>query len=229
LALVAEKWHFFVFLPLLFIAGRYWRILSGAVAAGLLILASCFLIQPGFLNEYYRALTMPKENMNAIPWAMPNIAGVFWFLKRPELACAVLALPVAWTLWRVCRRWSFEIGLSACILGGLVVAAHGYIHDWTIALPALLTLYVSAPATRLVTLLMGAPVLGSLLLLSFTTIGMTWLADILTVGLSMIALSELLRSDANLQTGHPVQDTSQSVEAPARSGGDNAHQRFACA
>jgi hypothetical protein len=57
-----------------------------------------------------------------------------------------LATTITLSVVFACVRQPFEIALPVALIAGLLVSPHGYLHDWTIAFPALLMLWRVTPA-----------------------------------------------------------------------------------
>lgn len=138
LALCAVKFHLFLLLPLFLIVQRRWRILAGAGAMGGVILAGCFAIAGrGWVVEYVRFVM--AEQVSPDIRSMPNlhalVAGLRYSTALELAGAALVAVAVAW----ISSRTDFSIGMSAALIGSLLVSHHAYLADALLLLPALLT------------------------------------------------------------------------------------------
>jgi hypothetical protein len=140
LALCAAKIHICLFLPVLIVGRRTWRLGAG-FAAGLTVLLAVSFAAAG--------MSWPAAWLQAIgsPLVSPHIA------KSSLLAFAAEAVhgPALWAIagglilavgagvFIVSRRSSFLLGLGAALAGGLLVAFHVYAQDYLLALPLILT------------------------------------------------------------------------------------------
>jgi hypothetical protein len=148
LALSALKFHLFILLPVFLIAQRRWRMLAGAGATTVAILATCFVAAGlDWMPHYVRFVL--QEQTNPSVRAMVNLRGLVEGLPHGlawEAACAVL---VAVGVARIARRTSFTVGLSATLAGSLLTSHHAYAADVLLLLPALLTLAAEVPSIPL--------------------------------------------------------------------------------
>lgn len=162
LSLCLEKWHLVIFLPILFLLRREWRVLAGFVTGSAALIAFSFAVQGAdFAREYWAVLHLP--NMNALPLLMPNLVGSLHFVEifglSESIAIALylgLALVITIMVLFACVRQQFEIALPVTLIAGLLVSPHGYLHDWTIAFPALLMLWRVTPTLVNILLLPAA-------------------------------------------------------------------------
>jgi len=151
LSLCLEKWHLIIFLPLVLLPRREWRVLAGFATGSAVLIVSSFVLQGAdFARQYWAVLHLP--NMNAVPALMPNLVGSLYFLEifgmGHRLAITlywVLALAITLLVLIACVRDQFEIALPVALIAGLLVSPHDYLHDWTIAFPALLMLWRVIP------------------------------------------------------------------------------------
>lgn len=139
LPLMALKFHLVLLLPILLIAQRRWRMLSGAAVASGAILGACFAVAgAAWPTAYARFILQEQTNPNVR--RMPNLHALLEGLPHQlgwEIALAIaVAVAVGW----VAHRTSFPVGLSAALVGSLLVSHHAYPADALLLLPALLTL-----------------------------------------------------------------------------------------
>ena len=162
LSLCLEKWHLVIFIPILFLMRREWRVLGGFVTGSAALIAFSFALQGAdFAREYWAALHIP--NMNAKPLQMPNLIGSLHFFEILGLSHNIagalywgLAILITLLVLFACVRQQFEIALPVALIAGLLVSPHGYLYDWTIVFPALLMLWRVTPAPVNILLLPAA-------------------------------------------------------------------------
>jgi hypothetical protein len=136
LSLVAIKFHLFLFLPVLLVVKRRWRILGGGAAGTLLLIVYGLLVcGVDAARQYVNVLRDPWINPSAT--AMPNLHGLTAILGGDALLeiglIAVVVAAFGWTL-RQCDE--YELLLAAGLVAGLLVAFHSGIADTLILLPA---------------------------------------------------------------------------------------------
>ena len=92
-------------------------------------------------------------NMNFYPQLMPNLLGSLHFIEvfglNHSIAVALywgLAIVITLLVLYASVRQPFEIALPVALIADLLVSPHAYLHDWTIAFPALLMLWRVTPA-----------------------------------------------------------------------------------
>ncbi len=135
----AIKFHLFLLLPLLIIAKRDWKFGSGVAAAGaVLTFLSFFIAGASWPSAYLTTLRSPI--IASGPRFMPNIHGLLAGVSFPMAAEFALCIIVAVLLWHITRRSSFDCGMAAVLVGGLLVSHHAYCQDCSILIPALLTI-----------------------------------------------------------------------------------------
>jgi hypothetical protein len=136
LSLCAIKFHLFLFLPVLLLVKKRWRILGGA-ASGIAVLGALGALVNGAdsTGQYIRVLRDPWINPSAI--GMPNLHGLVAVLQgdaRLEMllaACVLLAF-----LWITTRTENYEFLLAASLLCGLLVSFHSGVADDVVLFPA---------------------------------------------------------------------------------------------
>jgi len=161
-SLCLEKWHLLIFIPILFLLRREWRVFAGFVTGSAVLIAFSFALQgPDFAREYWAAMHLP--NMNALPLLMPNLLGSLAFFEFFGLSHSIavalywgLAIVITLLVLFACVRQQFEIALPVALIAGLLLSPHDYLHDWTIAFPALLMLWRVMPAIVSILLLPAA-------------------------------------------------------------------------
>ena len=135
LSLCLIKFHLFLFLPLLLLAQRRYRMFAGAAAGSVVLVAVSFAA--GGLSwplEYFDTLTDPV--INFVPFAMVNIHGLLFGLPGALFLEVIAAVAIAAVIWRASRRGGFEESLALVLLGGLARSYHTYVSDSVLLLPA---------------------------------------------------------------------------------------------
>jgi hypothetical protein len=135
LSFCAIKFHLFLFLPLLFLVKRRWRILGGG-ACGLAILTGLGIVVGGVdsMRQYVNVLRDPWINPGAT--GMPNLHGFVAALhldaKFEPLLIAAVMLAYLWTLF---RSENYEFLLAASLVCGLLTSFHSGVADDILLLP----------------------------------------------------------------------------------------------
>ena len=136
LSLLAIKFHLFLFVPILLLVKKRWRILGGA-ATGSAILTGWGMLIAGAdsMRQYVNVLLDPWINPSAT--VMPNLHGLVATLqgdaKLELLFMAVVLAAFIWTLW---QTENYEFLLAASLVCGLLVSFHSGVADDIILLPA---------------------------------------------------------------------------------------------
>lgn len=137
LALCAIKPHLFIFVPLLLLLAKRWRILLGLCAGGvaLAIAGGISLIAPWLK-------TMFSPTITGIPiWKLspaPNIHGLVTVLGAGSATeYALVALVAAAFLWLCFRVDNFELLLGVSLVCGLLVSFHSFTYDDLLLMPVL--------------------------------------------------------------------------------------------
>ena len=140
LALCAAKIHICLFLPVLIVARRMWRLGAGFMAGLALLAAVSFAAAgPAWPAQWLRAIRSPVVSPNIGRSSL--LAFVSGAVHGPALwaIAAALVLAVGAGVYRVSSRNSFALGLGAAFAGGLLVAFHVYAQDYLLVLPLILT------------------------------------------------------------------------------------------
>jgi hypothetical protein len=118
-----------------------------------------------------------------------------------------LGLSVVLTVWIVCRTEPFPIGLSAVLVGGLLVSHHLTASDWALTLPLGLPLALDHPArpVRLLAMLvMSSLVLYQVSLPSLGLLGLLYALNFYALaGHSKLRIPPLIRPQANMEGPNP--------------------------
>jgi len=143
LSLCAIKFHLFLFVPVLLLVKKRWRILGGS-ACGTLILTTLGLLVAGAdsMGQYVQVLRDPWINPSAA--LMPNLHGLVATLHGDaKLELLLVACVLFAFLWTLHGTENYEFLLAASLVCGLLVSFHSGVADDVILLPA----FVLAVAT----------------------------------------------------------------------------------
>lgn len=131
----AIKFHLFMFLPLLFIGQRRWRMFGGAASGGLVLIAISFLAAGArWPLDYFAVLANPASN--PAPALMVNLHGLFHGVSGGSVIELVSGLAVAGAVWLVMKKATFLEGLAVVLVGGLLTSYHTYTGDCVVLIPA---------------------------------------------------------------------------------------------
>ncbi len=132
LGLAVFKWHLCLFLPVVLVAKRQWRMVAGAGASVGVLLAASFALCPDWL---LRIIAMLRGGaMHPYFAESPGLRSLF--LLSP-LAFAALGVSVAALLAWACRARPLHLGVALALAAGCVVNAHSYAVDCVLLLPLL--------------------------------------------------------------------------------------------
>lgn len=173
LAFVALKPNpFILFVPLLglwLIQHRRWRIVSGALAGGLTLLASSWLLRPGWLIEW-----LDVRGKTEVASITPTLWGLAYELSAEWWAAIGVALVVATTAVLGClvftdRTLAEAEVVSMAIAGSLLVTPYAWDYEHLLLLVPIILIFLRTEDRRLATLLW--------ILLAFVVPwGMFWIA-----------------------------------------------------
>jgi Glycosyltransferase family 87 len=137
LALCAFKFNLFMFVPVLVLAQKRWRMLAGAAAClGVLTILSCAVSGWDWPVHYVQYLFANGNNSGEL--AMPNLHGLLLGVPfAGDIELGVIAA-TAVAAWMAMRRCSFERGLALALAAGVVLNHHSFLADTVLFLPALL-------------------------------------------------------------------------------------------
>ncbi len=140
LALCAAKFHLFLHVPLVLAAHRKWRTGGGLLLGGAALAVVSFAVAgadwPGrFLAAASSSSVSPAED------AMPNLHNLLRGVPMRGLWEAASAAVCAALVWVVARRSSFDFGIAAALIAGLLTSVHAYHDDCVLLIPAALILY----------------------------------------------------------------------------------------
>jgi hypothetical protein len=137
LALCAIKFHLFLFVPLLLLFKKKWRILLGASVGtiALTLVGGVSLIAP-----WLKVMFSPT--VTGIPiWKLspaPNIHGLALALgASSKFEYLLVGLIVAWFIWLCFRVDNFELLLGVSLVCGLLASFHSFTYDDLLLMPVL--------------------------------------------------------------------------------------------
>jgi Glycosyltransferase family 87 len=144
LSLCAIKFHLFLFVLLLLIAKKRWRILAGGAAgAGVLLALSVVAAGADSISRWVATLRDPWINFSAS--MMPNIHGLVVTLHGGMALEVGLVVAVLLIFAVACSRSDdFEFLFALSLLCGLLVSYHSGIADDILLLPTFAFLVTSA-------------------------------------------------------------------------------------
>jgi len=141
LSLCAIKFHLFLLVPLLMFGEQGLRKGTRRTAAGIslgltaLLAVSFAAAGRDWPGKYVSTILNPAVSQGVE--TMPNLHGLAANFPRLPFLEVFLSLLVIAMVWRVVRRSSFEVGLAAVLVGGLLLSRHSYLWDCAILIPAL--------------------------------------------------------------------------------------------
>jgi hypothetical protein len=136
LSLCAIKFHLFLFLPILLLVKKRWRILGGA-ASGIALLAGLGMLVNGMDStwQYVKVLRDPWINPSAA--GMPNLHGLVAVMHGDaRLEILLTASVLLAFLWIAQRSENYEFLLAASLVCGLLVSFHSGVADDVVLFPA---------------------------------------------------------------------------------------------
>ncbi len=136
LALGAAKFHLLLFLPVLIVARRMWRLAAGLAGGAALLLAVSFLAAgPGWPAAYLRQLQHPEVHPDIQRTSLAALLGSV--LQGPALWAALIVLTAAAAVlvWRTSRRHTVPLALAAALAAGPLAGFHVYLQDYLLTFP----------------------------------------------------------------------------------------------
>ncbi len=159
-SLCAIKFHLFLFLPVLWLVKKRWRILAGSTCGAVFLAGFGVLVcGAGSIGDYLKVLRDPWINPNAT--GMPNLHGMVAALQGPAwLEMTLVAAVFVAFLWMARRANEYEFLFAASLVCGLLISFHSGIADDIVVLPALVCVVAtcSDPLVRAGTALILTPV-----------------------------------------------------------------------
>jgi len=137
LAFCAIKFHLFVFVPILLLFRKKWRMLLGASAgtAVLTLVGGISLIGP-WLNVMFSPLITGMPVWKLCP--APNIHGLVTVLGlSPKIEFLLAGLVILFFVWLCLRVNNFELLLAVSLICGLLVSFHNFAYDDLLLMPVL--------------------------------------------------------------------------------------------
>jgi hypothetical protein len=136
LSLCAAKFHLLVFLPVVIVGGRLWKLGMGWLTGTAVLLGVSFAVSGwNWPLEFYRALVNPAVHPGlsgtSLLFQFQRLGAAFWILA-PSLIVAVGVV-----VWIYARRGDFPLALGLALLGGTLAGFHVYLQDYLLWLPAL--------------------------------------------------------------------------------------------
>ena len=160
LALCAIKFHLFLFVPLLVLVKKKWRMAAGGVA-GLAALAVLGAAVNG-IDAVSRWLKVMRDPwINPASRIMPNLHGLVAAAQGGVVMEAVLVIAVvAAFLWLAFRTDNYELLLGVALVSSQLTSYHSTITDDVLLLAAFVLIYGSsnAPVPRILFALALTPV-----------------------------------------------------------------------
>ena len=133
LAMCAAKFHLFILLPLFLLYRR--KLLLGWMTSSLALLLSCFVVQgPTWPKQFLSAISY---NIDPSPATNPNLQGIAHSSLPLEVLLAALVLAAS---FYVIHRGDFQYGLSAVLVGGILLSHHMVASDAALLIPVALML-----------------------------------------------------------------------------------------
>jgi hypothetical protein len=169
------KFHLFLPLPLLFLLRREYRLLTGFATGVAALLSGSFLVAGLNWVRPYSDLIFSSGVSKGLA-KMPTLHGLAGRMPvgfEPVATVLVLCLALY-----AARFASFESGLSAALLAGILVGRHSYIADCLIVIPSLTLMALRKPSIKMLALFCLSPApywladqeLQQILILSFVAL-----------------------------------------------------------
>jgi hypothetical protein len=141
LSLCAAKPHLFLFLPVVIVARRMWKVGAGLAAGSAILLAVSFLAAgTGWPAEFLKAIRDPVVHPGIAKVSLVGFAGGILPGAALGIFAGLLILCLGTIVYRIAQRHSFAMALAVGAAAGPVVAFHVYIQDYLLALPLILIL-----------------------------------------------------------------------------------------
>jgi hypothetical protein len=148
LSLCAAKFHLLLFLPVLVIAARLWRLAFGMSIGSSVLVTVSFLV--GGLNwpaELSRALENPSVHPSLSSSLLANLQSLGIHGAALGILVALIVLTSAAAVWFCARHKDFPLALGVAMGAGTLTGFHVYLQDYLLWLPFLsLILTPGAPS-----------------------------------------------------------------------------------
>jgi hypothetical protein len=136
LSLCAIKFHLFLFLPILLLLKRRWRILGGA-ASGVALLAGLGVLANGADSTWQYIKVLRDPWINATASGMPNLHGLVAVVHGDaRLEMLLMGGVVLAFVWITQRNDNYEFLFAASLVCGLLVSFHSGVADDVVLFPA---------------------------------------------------------------------------------------------
>lgn len=137
LSLCAIKFHLFLFLPVLLLIKRRWRMMGGGAAGGAALVALGTIVNgPGAWIAWVKVLRDPWINPD--PGGMPNLHGLVAALEiNPRWEAILIGAVCLLFLWMTLHIGNFELLFAASLVCGLLISFHSTIVDDLVLFPVL--------------------------------------------------------------------------------------------
>jgi hypothetical protein len=149
LSLCAAKFHLFLFLPVLVIAARLWRLAFGLSVGGSVLVAVSFLV--GGMNwpgQLLRALANPSVHPTLRSSLLASLESLGIQGVALGVLVALIALTSAAAVWFCARRTDFPLALGVAMGAGTLTGFHVYLQDYLLWLPLLSLLLTRIAPSR---------------------------------------------------------------------------------
>jgi hypothetical protein len=191
LSLCAIKFHLFLFLPVMLLLQKRWRILGGLAGGSFALLIASFLVQ-GWRWPLDLLAVLRKPELSPFVELMPNLHGLWYRLGVDSLALELASsLCVALLVILASRNVDIGQGMSVVLVGGLLTSYHAYLYD-----PILLLLPLVFLPGRNLWIALCVPPLYCLAVMDGIpgTIGIGGLVVAMVAGLTWMVLPEAFRA-----------------------------------
>lgn len=164
LALCSVKFHMFVFVPVVLVLQKRWRMLAGG-AAGVAVLYVASSLAQGWAWPVPYLHFILSPSLHPTPFTMPNLHGlvVATVGDRIGVELFLAAIVAAAVIYMSARSESFESAFAIGVAGGLLTSHHAYIQDCCLLL--LIPVFARhRPGLRTISLILLSPPVYFLLL-----------------------------------------------------------------
>jgi len=138
LSLCAAKFHFLLFVPVLVIAARLWRLAFGmSVGCSVLVAVSFLAGGIDWPAQLYRALANPSVHPSLRGSLLVNLESLGIHGAALGVLVALIALTGAAAVWFCARHTDFPLALGVALGAGTLTGFHVYLQDYLLWLPFL--------------------------------------------------------------------------------------------
>jgi hypothetical protein len=185
LPLCALKFHIFIFLPVMLLVRKQWRILAGGETgmAALYLVAAMF---QGWLWPLPYAHFLRTAEISPTPFTLPNLRGLLLATTGDNLKVELIlsALVAVAVVYISVKSKDFAFAFAMCVVAGLLTSHHDAIQDCCLLL--LVPVFAGSSMVRTVSLLLLAPPVYFLLLADGPVSGLVPLAMVALLGVSVL-------------------------------------------